>query len=344
MSGTRFGSTRAPGGFSYCSGWSENRSGDSGFIKDCVQQGWIDVLHSFGDFSGDGPLPSRDLCLRALDILNRDGIKIDTWTDHGNRRNTQNFRLDGADPTRTVYHADETLRYGIRYVWRSDLTSMIGQSGGGARALYSLLPRAVRKLRRMLQGSAPKSSVRELGRSARHVLNNRLMWQHELADGQAVTVFQRIHAAPANVWSAAGPEGLAFDLADSVLEGLIQSHSASIVYVHMYKQPNLPAESVAALRRLAETHRGGRIWVAGTSRLLNHVDLARSITVTVERAEDGAHVVQLHNAARLAPSALSGLSLSCTSDRVRTVKYRDRSLAFTVQPSFGPARFCICIQ
>jgi hypothetical protein len=334
------------GGFSYCREWSTTRSEHAGFIKDCVQKGWMDVLHSFGDFSRNAPPPSRDLCLRALDLLSRDQIKVDTWTDHGDRCNIQNFRLDGANPARAAYHADETLKFGIRYVWRSDLTSIAGQAGGRTRTLRSLLPRAARKLHSIRRHGRLADSMGEMIRSSRRVLNNRLSWQETLPDGQRVTIFQRLHAASAGVWSAAGPEGLAIDLSDAVLGELMRTRSASVIYVHMYYRQAIPEEPVLALRRLAELHHQGRIWVAGTSRLLNYADMVSSTRISVDQLADGGFVVRVTNPSYHSPEALSGLSLASSTDRITAVEFEGRNLSSSIRPAPGTAAapFCICIH
>jgi hypothetical protein len=329
------------GTFSYCRNWSKNRSDDAGFIKECIQRGWIDVLHSFGDFSHAGPPPSRELCLQALDLLEQDSIKIHVWTDHGNQRNLQNFRLQGADPKSVVYHADHTLKYGIRYVWRSDLTSAIGQTGEWIQGLRSLAPRVLRKLRKMATQGIKGNALGELTQSTRNVLGNRLTWDLHLPDGQKIQAFQRFHSVRENVWAKAGPEGLVLDLAQSNLNRLIAQRSAAIVYVHMYKQPVLSPDVVSSLKSLAEFHHSGKLWVTGTGRLLRYMYMVRTTAAILEPDSKN---IRIENELNISASELAGLTIFCPVHEIRSVMYKGKMMPFRCVPTNGVNRIHVCIH
>lgn len=93
--------------------------------------GWIDSLHSFGDFSRNDRRVkfTRELAFEAWKTINNSGIKPTVWLNHGSESNVQNFGAynpktlfkyqAGDDPKSPYYHTDLTIDNGIRYVWNS---------------------------------------------------------------------------------------------------------------------------------------------------------------------------------------------------------------------------------
>jgi hypothetical protein len=111
-----------PGQFSYWNTTDENREK----IRALIRSGHIDVLHSFGDLA-----TTRAHAARALEELAKHGCYLKVWVDHAQA--PTNFGSDimqghGDEPGHPAYHADLTLSYGIRYVWRGRVTSYIGQN------------------------------------------------------------------------------------------------------------------------------------------------------------------------------------------------------------------------
>lgn len=111
-----------PGHFSYWNTTEENRER----IRALIRTGHIDVLHSYGDLA-----TTRAHAARALDELHKHDCYLKVWVDHAQA--PTNFGADimrghGDEPGHPAYHADLTLQYGIKYVWRGRVTSVIGQN------------------------------------------------------------------------------------------------------------------------------------------------------------------------------------------------------------------------
>jgi hypothetical protein len=111
-----------PGHFSYWNTTEVNREK----IRALMQSGHIDVLHSYGDLAS-----MRAHAVRALEELERHGCKLKVWVDHAvapTNLGADIMRGHGDEPNHPAYHADLSLGYGIKYVWRGRVTSVIGQN------------------------------------------------------------------------------------------------------------------------------------------------------------------------------------------------------------------------
>lgn len=116
---------------SYFQGLNPNARKDADKIIHYYKVGWIDSLHSFGDFSrNDRSVKfTRDLAIAAWKAMNESGFKPKVWINHGSESNAQNFGAynpktlfkyqAGDDPKSPYYHTDLTMDNGIRYVWNS---------------------------------------------------------------------------------------------------------------------------------------------------------------------------------------------------------------------------------
>ena len=107
--------------FSY---WNTDDRGRSE-VRTLIKSGHVDCLHSFGDLA-----TTRTHAGRALDELARHDCRLEVWIDHAVA--PTNFGADimhgtGDVPGAPAYHADLTCGYGVRYVWRGRVTSVIGQ-------------------------------------------------------------------------------------------------------------------------------------------------------------------------------------------------------------------------
>ena len=120
-------------------------------VRALVRSGHIDCLHSYGDLA-----TSRRHAGAALDELARHDCHIEVWIDH--RVAPTNFGADimrgvGDVPGDNAYHADLTCGFGVQYVWRGRVTSVIGQG----------IPR---RLSGVLTGRHPLGSARTLAKEA----------------------------------------------------------------------------------------------------------------------------------------------------------------------------------
>ncbi|MCL1819327.1 MAG: hypothetical protein FWG36_01580 [Oscillospiraceae bacterium] len=212
------------------------------FIKKYWECGWIDSIHTFGDFSNNGRTRfTRELGLTAWKTLSAAGIHPTVWIDHGNAANVQNFGAynpknassyqRGDDPDSQYYHTDVTLSGSVRFAWYSRHNANFGFD-------FPLSPR-------------------------------------ELRDGRVVWSFQRYTHNPAPdgsidwTWR---PNRLRDQITEKRLDELERKGQYSIIAQHMtlYQDEFQPGEEdLAALRMLAARfHQDETILVARASRLL----------------------------------------------------------------------------
>ncbi|MCL6445250.1 MAG: hypothetical protein K6T83_17640 [Alicyclobacillus sp.] len=211
-----------------------------------IHAGWIDTLHSYGDFSrvnSRGTLFSRRLAVQAIAALKRAHDQITVWTDHGNQSNVDNFGSygtdpfydyqQGANPHSPYYHTDMTIPYGIHFVWTDHQSPVFGHDS----MLYPL----------------------------------------RLPDGRWVWGFYRytsiLGGRPALLHYEWTSDALAVELCWANLKSIIVHEQYAIVAQHLEadntKLP-LAKNAIDALRRLAKQYRLGNILVARTSRLLQY--------------------------------------------------------------------------
>lgn len=241
-------------------------------LRALIRSGHIDCLHSFGDLA-----TTRAHAGRALEELTRHGCEIKVWVDHAVA--PTNFGADimqghGDEPGHEAYHADLSVGYGIRYVWRGRVTSVIGQD-----------------CRTRLDGIArwrhPLGSALTLGKeAAKHLLarsghakyrihrGNRLLVPAGLRDGSPLGgEFLRCNPHWAGV--SAGDRGDAIHevLTPAFVDALVRRGGHCILYTHLGKLDprtrRLDARAVAAFRMLAQRARRGEIAVTTTRRLLD---------------------------------------------------------------------------
>lgn len=273
--GNSFFPYAADDSFAYFSGRPEDRE----TLRDFIRARYIDCMHSYGD-----GICSRNDALRALEQLERDGCRTNVWVDHWNA--PSNLGKDvtaglGDVVGAPIYHADITLQYGVRFVWRGRVSSIVGQER----------PFSINSFLNLFDAAHPFHTLQNSGREliktilarlgnrqfAIHAQNN-LLRIATLSDGQQVYEFKRAN----NHWrgtSYAVCQNLAYVLNRRTLARLVQVGGGMIVYTHLGQGldgrpqilPALPPEVCAALGNLAEEYHAGRIYVTTTSRLLNYL-------------------------------------------------------------------------
>ena len=123
-------------------GTNPNMLRDAEFIQKFWEVGWIDAIHTFGDFSAVPGITffTRELGLAAWEALEEAGIQPTVWIDHGDESNVQNFGASnfivspdsffafqqGDDPNSLFYHTDVTLAGSVRFVWHSRHSHQFG--------------------------------------------------------------------------------------------------------------------------------------------------------------------------------------------------------------------------
>jgi hypothetical protein len=272
-----------PDQFAY---WNTDDTGRA-LVQALIRSGHIDCFHSYGDLA-----TTRAHAGRVLDELQRHGCGLAAWIDHAVA--PSNF---GADIMRgrgdvvgdEVYHADLTCAFGVRYVWRGRITSVIGQDV--PRSLRGILDRehGLRSARTLAKEWA-KGWLGRIGRRKYDIHPpNLALRRTALRDGRPVWEFLRTNPYWGGVENAATAAGLAEVLTRPFLDALTARGGVAVLYTHLGKvrdvrQP-LPVATREALRLLATYRDEGRVLVTTTKRLLDWCRRKRE--ARVEMAEDG---------------------------------------------------------
>ncbi|MCY0894874.1 MAG: hypothetical protein OWS03_01080 [Alicyclobacillaceae bacterium] len=238
-----------------------------------IHVGWIDTLHSWGDFTGKDPYKTkfrRQLAEQGVRALEADGDYLTVWTDHGNQSNVDDmgsygtkpffWYQQGANPWSKYYHANITIPYGVRFVWSDKPDSSVG------------LPSMIYPLK--------------------------------LPNGDKVWGFWRYTSVGVSKrgytewdWTV-GDLGMQINRAH--LLWLERHHDYSIVAQHLEalndKYP-LPPNAINALQLLAEQYRQKKILVATTSQLLNYNVTQQYVhyTTTYQNGKAYIHIENIHD-------------------------------------------------
>lgn len=297
-----------PDQFAY---WNTDELGRH-MIRDLLRSGHVDCLHSFGDLTG-----TRAEAGRALDELARHGCRIDVWVDHAVA--PTNFggdimRGSGDVPGAPAYHADLTCDFGVQFVWRGRVTSVIGQD----------VPRRLRGLYRTRHPmSSGQTVARELAKGALARLGNQKYALHgpnealrpeRLRDGRPVWEFLRSNPHWAGVSRGDTADGFASVVTQSLLDRLVARGGVCLLYTHLGKVTSrkepFGTETRRALTLLARYRDEGRVLVATTRRLLGYCRALREIKLSTRAAGDEVVVdvnVPTHTGWR--PGDLDGVTL-----------------------------------
>ncbi len=242
-------------------------------VRTLIRSGHIDVLHSYGDLA-----TTRSAAARALEELDRHACRLRVWVDHGQANTNLGadiMRGQGDLPGDEAYHADLTTAYGIRYVWRGRVTSVIGQD-------------ACHTLRGVWNGRYPIASTRTVAKElAKHALGrlgnakyamhgpNALLRPITLRDGSRAVEFLRCNPH----WRGPRYGDTAVELGEVLtarfLDRLVARGAACILYTHLGKldDPHKPFshQTCRALHNLARRREAGEIMVTTTARLLGYI-------------------------------------------------------------------------
>jgi len=327
------------GQFSY---WGTDESGRE-MVRDMIQSGHIDCLHSYGDFA-----KSRDDAKRAIEELDRQGCKLEVWVDHS--KAPSNFGPDimvgsGDVVGSPVYHADLTTAYGIRYVWRGRTTGVTGQN----------VPIGVASLSHMLEPAHPLGSARTLAKEAVKILlggcgshrwkmyaDNRVCRVNRLRDGRAVWEFLRSNP----YWAGSGrgdtADGVSDVLTLRMLNRLVKSGGICVLYTHLGKVTDrlrpFGEKARASFRRLSAMCNDGAILVATTHRLLRYLTTRDSLQFGSERKGDRLTIAiegvkdPVSGIRQPSRDDLDGLTFRCRrTDRISLTIKGHRDVEFDVQ-------------
>jgi hypothetical protein len=279
------------GQFSY---WNTDEAGRE-MVRTLIRSGHIDCLHSYGDLA-----TTRAHADRALDELSKHDCHLQVWVDHGVA--PSNFGADimcglGDVPGSPVYHADLTCDFGIRYVWRGRITSMIGQD-------------VKRSLRGIWNYRHPFGSGNTLLRESvkglwarlgneKYAMHgpNELMKETRLRSGQKVFEFIRSNPHWAGVSFGETADGFGDVMVESMLAELIKREGFCILYTHLGKigshDEPFSERTRMAMRLLAKYSQEGKVLVTTTRRLLSYRRALRELSISTS-TERGHTKIDIH--------------------------------------------------
>lgn len=205
---------------------------DKWLILKYIKCGWIDTVHSWGNFSTDYEQPlTRDMVSAAINELLHFDVSIPVWVDHGDDNNKHNIGINtasrGDDPAYQHYHADLTMSFGIRFVWKFNTTNY---PPGVVNAISPLT---------LADGSKCYAFTRFR------------------PDWFADTIHQQITQSNLD------------HLKNNNLYAVLGTHLGITAGAQRLSPPFLP-ETLTSLRNLQAEHNAGNILVARTSRLLKY--------------------------------------------------------------------------
>lgn len=321
--------------------------------------GWLDTLHSFGNWAlrllpperaGDPTVFSREQLLKGLDRLDALGLRPYCYTNHsGSPSNVGGpwaWYQGGDDPNHGLYCLDLLRDFGIRYFWIDNCTQMDKFGENLAFADEDQLRRAAINYRWLpwLRLRTPDGGYRPLEmpdgedeqRNFLVSMYNRPLIPVKGQDGRPIYAFKRYRDIDQPVESTFSTQVTA-----AKLDALEAGGGNVVVYQHIgvfgprgrapaisrphRKRSPLPALSehgVATWQEIAERKCQGRLFVATVGRLLDWLTRRDTLQYSVERS-DSRWIVTLEG-------------FDCPVQGRRPVEDSDlNGLAFTV-PSGAP--------
>lgn len=267
-------------------GMGAKRNNYTARLGELMHSGHIDTLHTFGNFNEGGF--KRDYASNAIEELDKLGVKLPVWVNHGNRYNTQNIgpwpTFLGAVPSAPDYHFDLVKKYGIRYFGLGKTTHILGQDAASKPGVF---------FKNQLQKALRHSKYRSLPESP-FDLQNRLMWQTTLQDGSRIWEFQRW----INAWgrkSTTNLPDLARQLKPEYLHRLIKNQGYLILYTHCCDGLNpvtgIPPDVHANLEYLAALHKEQALLVTTTARILKYYEVSRNLRFKIITANNRVDII-----------------------------------------------------
>ncbi|HTM57085.1 MAG TPA: hypothetical protein VL123_01580 [Candidatus Udaeobacter sp.] len=272
--------------FSY---WNASEA-DRERIRVLIRSGHIDCLHSYGDLAD-----TRAHAARALDELRKHECQLRVWVDHAvapTNLGPDIMRGYGDQPGHPAYHADLTLGYGIQYLWRGRVTSVVGQD---CRTSFAGI----------WDRHHPLDSCVAIGKeAAKHVLGrlghpkyqlhayNRTIRRMALRDGSPSRAFLRCNPHPRGVHLGDRGDAVHEVLTRAFLDRLVARQGNCILYTHLGKldvvngRPRFGAAAVDAFTALARYDREDKILVTTTRRMLDYRRMVIELTISLEQEGD----------------------------------------------------------
>ena len=227
-------------------------------IKFYIDKGWIDTLHSYGNFSkrkNSETKFSRLYAEKTENFFNENNITLDVWVNHGDEANIQNIGYhnynEGDKPKCSSYHIDIMQRIGIKYIWNPKIRTHFGHD--------TLL------IKKKLRDS---SLIWSFPRFSSTIVNQTDKQIYEDADCKFWGNFIKNEAV---LWY---PNALHLQIQKDNLELLCQREQFSIITQHLgyiIKTDNqFTQKNLDAFKLLKSYEKDGKIKIASTSKVLNY--------------------------------------------------------------------------
>ena len=218
-----------------------------------IKAGWIDTIHSMGDFSrigARGTLFTRAEAVYGMRYLMAHGVRLTVFTDHGNQSNRANFGAygyqdnaffdyqQGDNPYSPYYVTDLLRKEGVRFVWADIYNNQYSYPS----MIYPI-----------------------------HLRDGHSIWGFWRFTGTLNLIKRPDHPWVYDWQDFWNPYDLYRELSPGLLQQLIRTHGYTIIAQHLEGNPNrfvLPTSAIESLVRLAHMQDHGLILVARTSRLL----------------------------------------------------------------------------
>lgn len=253
-------------------------------LLEYIRCGWIDTLHSYGNFSRIAPNRpdrfSRAHAEQALALLREEGIPVSVWSNHGDSCNIQNIEKDddmpGDVPAHPAYHADLLTPAGVRFIWSTQMSEEF-------RRERVLTLGQLRDGQKIWKFSRQDIAYRE---------------DAEQLKAQFGAVTRDTTKGPmAVVWH---PALLHVQLSTESLAELVARGGYAIIGQHLgYRGPGaapdevLPPKAVEALYRLKALQDAGGILVARTARLLEYAAVREGLRYVTATTGEGVTVIDI---------------------------------------------------
>lgn len=274
-------------------------------IRRLIRSGHIDCLHSFGT-----RITTRVEASDLLGELAGEKCYLKVWVDHATAPTNYGSDItkgNGDVVGESAYHADLTTAYGIKYIWRGRVTSVIGQNV--KRKLFG-----IGHWQHPIQSgiTLAKEVLKGVSLSPRYEMNrqNTIMREIKLRNGQPAIEFIRSNPHWRGITYGATVEGLKDVLSARTLERLIERGGVSILYTHLGiardRYRPFGQEEKDALSILASLAKEKKILVTTTRKLLDYCFGTSHIEVSSNMSK-GLNTINIDTKGR--DISLDGLSL-----------------------------------
>ena len=297
-------------------------------IHQLIESGYIDCLHSFGDFVDD-----RALIEKYWKIIQSGKRKIEVWVDHAQApTNLDNdiMQGQGAEVGKPAYHSDLTVQSGgLPFIWKGRVTSCVAQNTKRSyQALFN--KKQIKASLKTIALEFTKGWFARLGNQkyAMHK-DNKVLQQSTLVDGTIVNEFMRCNPSWGGVSCFDQAREIHHVLTKKMLDTLVDKEGCSVLYSHLGKVNSVlepfTNKTREAFELLAQYQNNHKILTVTTRRLLGYNRTVNELKFEIKKVIGE---VQIHLTTAYQGEDLNGLTWyveepETTSLYINGSKYND---------------------